>query len=354
MAPTVEVLTTADPYSIEDHAFKIPKTPAENPSGDFHPVGGQSLSDVAEKIRNLVKQELLSQVDQVDHDVCDAGDEDSFFVADLGQVANAYKLWQAKLPQVHAHYAIKCNTDEMVVKLLGSMGANFDCASKNEIDTVLRLGFDASRIVYANPCKTNSFIRHAKNSNVNLTTVDNKQELYKLKKFHPECKVLIRIATDDESAQCRLSTKFGCSLETALEELLPECKQLGITAAGVAFHVGSGAKDFNSIHQAVKQSRMIFDRASALGMPMNVLDIGGGFERETFEESSSMVQYSLEKYFPSEFVDQNGIRIIAEPGRFMVANAFTLAAHVIARRDLDRGLDGMEPCFTSTMVSTAT
>lgn len=342
MAPTVEVLTTADPYSIEDHAFKIPKNPAENPSGDFQPVGGQSLSHVAEKSETLVKQELLAQVDQVDHDVCDAGDEDSFFVADLGQVANAYRLWQAKLPQVHAHYAIKCNTDEMVVKLLGSMGANFDCASKNEIDTVLRLGFDASRIVYANPCKTNSFIRHAKNSNVNLTTVDNKQELYKLKKFHPECKVLIRIATDDESAQCRLSTKFGCSLETALEELLPECKQLGITAAGVAFHVGSGAKDFNSIHQAVKQSRMIFDRASALGMPMNVLDIGGGFERETFEESSSMVQYSLEKYFPSEFVDQNGIRIIAEPGRFMVANAFTLAAHVIARRDLDSGLDGME------------
>ncbi|GEQ69811.1 hypothetical protein JCM33374_g3486 [Metschnikowia sp. JCM 33374] len=342
MAPIIEVLNNADPYFNKDDALKITDNLPGNLSGDFPLAGEQPSFDGSDKSQDLVKKALLSQVSQIDQDVCDAGDEDSFFVADLGQVSRAYNLWKEKLPQVHAHYAIKCNTDERVVQLLGSMGANFDCASKNEIDTVLRLGFDASRIVYANPCKTNSFIRHARDTNVNLTTVDNKQELYKLKKFHPECKVLIRIATDDESAQCRLSTKFGCTLETAMDELLPECKELGIDAVGVAFHVGSGAKDFNSIYQAVKQSRMIFDKAQSLGVPMKVLDIGGGFERETFEESSKMVQYSLHKYFPNEYLEQNGVRVIAEPGRFMVANAFTLATHIIARRDLDSAKDGME------------
>ena len=342
MAPSVEVLNNASPFLIKEDAFNKPIISGDNFSEDYEIVEEQVAPIDSNESQTLVRQALLAQVDQIDHDVCAAGEEDSFFVADLGQVAKAYRLWEEKLPQVHAHYAIKCNTDEKVVKLLGSLGANFDCASKNEIDTVLRLGFDASRIVYANPCKTNSFIRHAKNSDVNLTTVDNMQELHKLQKFHPGCKVLIRIATDDESAQCRLSTKFGCSLETALDELVPACKALGIDAVGVAFHVGSGAKDFDSIYQAVKQARLIFDKAESLGVPMHLLDIGGGFERETFEESSRMVRSSLRKYFPADYVKKNGVRFIAEPGRFMVANAFTLATHIIARRDLDRDKDGME------------
>ena len=54
-----------------------------------------------------------------------------------------------------------------------------------------------------------------------------------------------RIATDDETAQCRLSTKFGCSVDTAVNELLPLAAKLGLNVRGVAFHVGSGAKDFD-------------------------------------------------------------------------------------------------------------
>ncbi|SGZ49379.1 CIC11C00000005497 [Sungouiella intermedia] len=289
---------------------------------------------------DLVRAALVTEVNNIDHDVCDAGDEDSFFVADLGEVYRSYQLWMEKLPQVHPHYAVKCNTDVEVVKLLGSLGVNFDCASKTEIDTVLGLGFDSLRIVYANPCKTNSFIRHARNVDVNLTTVDNGQELHKLKKFHPECGILIRIATDDSTAQCQLSTKFGCSLNCAVDELLPLCKLLELNVAGVAFHVGSGAKDFDSIYRAVKEARYVFDRAEQLGMRMTVLDIGGGFERESFDKSSEMVNLSLNKFFPSTYTEQNGIRFIAEPGRFMVANSFTLATHIIARRDLN--VEGME------------
>ena len=97
---------------------------------------------------------------------------------------------------------------------------------QNEIDLVLSLGIHQAheRIIYANPCKTNSFIRHAANENVNLTTVDNVHELYKLAKFHPHCKILIRLITDDSTAQCQLSTKFGCDLNTAIGELLPKAR----------------------------------------------------------------------------------------------------------------------------------
>lgn len=294
---------------------------------------------VVHENERVIYEALVNHVEQIDHEVCDAGDEDSFFVADLGQIARSAKLWQEKLPNVHAHYAVKCNTDLKVIKLLGEMGVNFDCASKNEIDTVLALGFTADRIVYANPCKTNSFIRHAHGCGVNLTTVDNGQELRKLKQFHPECGILIRIATDDETATCRLSTKFGCTIDSAINELLPLAKELDLNVKGIAFHVGSGAKDFSSIYKAIEDSRTIFNEAiNNFGFDMSVLDIGGGFETHSFHESSEMVRFSLDKFFPTPFVNKHNIRFIAEPGRFMVSNAFTLATHIIARRDLSAKL----------------
>ncbi|RLV93111.1 Ornithine decarboxylase [Spathaspora sp. JA1] len=282
----------------------------------------------------VIGQALIDHISQIDHDLCDAGDEDSFFVCDLAEVVKSVRQWRESLPQVHPFYAVKCNGNVEVLKLLKSLDVNFDCASKTEIDTILNLGVDSGRIVYANPCKTNSFIRHAKQTNIGLTTVDNVGELYKLQKYHPECGILIRIITDDETAQCRLSSKFGCSLTVAITELLPLAKELGLDVRGVAFHVGSGAKDFTSIYKAVRDSRAVFDAARELGFCMNVLDIGGGFERESFEQSSTMVNLSLSEFFPQEFVDQYKIKFMAEPGRFMVANSFTLATHIIAKREI--------------------
>ncbi|CAK9438827.1 uncharacterized protein LODBEIA_P30510 [Lodderomyces beijingensis] len=279
----------------------------------------------------LIEKALVEHITTINHEECDAGDEDSFFVCDLNEVCKSVELWRAQLPRVQPHYAIKCNTNLEILKCLDKLGVNYDCASKNEIDTVLRLGIDADRIVYANPCKTNSFIRHARDSGVNLTTVDNVHELHKLARFHPQCRVLIRIMTDDEDAQCRLSTKFGCSISTVVKEILPVAKQLNLDVAGVAFHVGSGAKDFTSIYKAVRDARTIFDCGLNYGFNMDILDIGGGFEFETFGESSAMVNYSLDKFFSD---DQHQVKFIAEPGRFMVANAFTLATHIIAKRDL--------------------
>lgn len=290
----------------------------------------------------LVGDALVQHVAQIDHDVCDAGDEDSFFVADLGEVKRAFCSWTAHLPAVTPYYAVKCNTDRAVVRMLGELGANFDCASPAEIDMVLELGFDASRIVYANPCKTNSFLRHARDRNVALTTVDNAHELRKIHRFHPQCAVLIRLATDDASAQCRLSTKFGCSVESAVDDLLPLCRQLGLDVAGVAFHMGSGAREFGPLRAAIRDARTVFDRALELGFSMSVLDIGGGFERRTFAEAAAAVHGALHQHFPPAFVEQHRIRFMAEPGRFMVAEAFTLATHVIARREVhDHGVDAM-------------
>ena len=53
-----------------------------------------------------------------------------------------------------------------------------------EIEKVLQLGVDPSRIIFANPCKQKSFIRYAAKSGVMLMTFDNKDELLKIKQYH--------------------------------------------------------------------------------------------------------------------------------------------------------------------------
>lgn len=221
--------------------------------------------------------------------------------------------------------AVKCNPDPEVLKLLAGMGTGFDCASKAEIEQVLRIGVPPERIIYAQPCKTKSFIRYAKKEGVRQMTFDNSDELYKIKEIYPDAQLFLRILTDDSASLCRLSLKFGASLDTT-QELLSLAKELGLDVCGVAFHVGSGASDPAAFMKAVQDARFVFDQAAALGFDLKTLDVGGGFVSETFDDMSAVLSEALEAYFPST------IRIIGEPGRFYVSSAFTIAAHVIARR----------------------
>ena len=59
---------------------------------------------------------------------------------------------------------------------------------QTEIETVLSLGVDPSRIVYANPCKQISHIKYAAKQNVSLMTFDNEDELHKIKKYYSDAK----------------------------------------------------------------------------------------------------------------------------------------------------------------------
>lgn len=298
------------------------------PSKDIHiPV----IDHGAETAKQLIGNALKSRVEAVDHDVCGAGDEDAFFVADLGEVYRQHMRWKKNLPRVKPHYAVKCNPDPQVLRLLSELGIGFDCASKNEIDQVLKMGVDPSRIIYAQPCKTKSYVRYAQQNSVKQMTFDNADELYKTKQLFPEAELFLRILTDDSASLCRLSQKFGASLDTTVD-LLELAKKLELNVVGVAFHVGSGASDPKAFVKAVQDARFVFDEAATLGFNMHTLDVGGGFTGdETFETMSAVLSASLDLYFPPN------VRVIGEPGRYYVSTAFTIACHVIARRTVVDG-----------------
>lgn len=190
------------------------------------------------------------------------------------------------------------------------------------------MSVEPERIIYAQPCKTNSYVRYAASHGVKQMTFDNTDELYKINKLYPGAELFLRISTDDSSSLCRLSLKFGAAMDTT-EELLALAKELELNVVGVSFHVGSGASDPSAFLSAVQDARIVFDRAHAHGFTMRTLDVGGGFSSDTFETMAAVLRDALDQYIPAH------VNIIGEPGRYYVASAFTLAAHVIARRTIE-------------------
>lgn len=274
--------------------------------------------------RDIVEQKL--------NESSTTDDKDAFYVCDLGDVVKKHLRWARALPRVTPFYAVKCNDSRSVVMTLASLGAGFDCASKTEIQLVQSLGVDASRIIYANPCKQVSQIKYASAHGVQMMTFDSEVELMKVARSHENAKLVLRIATDDSKAVCRLSVKFGATLK-ACRGLLERAKELGLDVIGVSFHVGSGCTDPETYTQAISDARCVFDIGKEVGFNMQMLDIGGGFPgsedaKLKFEEITSVINPALDKYFPAD----SGVRVIAEPGRFYVASAYTLAVNIIAKK----------------------
>jgi len=283
---------------------------------------------------------LASSVDDTARSIIESGLEEPFYVVDVQDILMKHKKWLISMPRVRPFYAVKCNSSALVLELLASLGLGFDCASKAEIDTILNLGVHADDIIYANPCKTKSFIKHASSLGVDLMTFDNEAELYKVAQFHKQAKLVLRIKVDDSHSVCRFSAKFGAELEDA-GPLLQLAKSLGLEVVGVSFHVGSGCESADSFRDAIKNARIVFNQGLALGFDMGLLDLGGGWPgtsnpEVTFEEMASVVTDALAQYFPEEDADgkKSKVQVIAEPGRYYVASAFVLAATVIAKRTL--------------------
>jgi len=160
------------------------------------------------------------------------------------------------------------------------------------------------------------------------------QELHKIKRVHPEAHVVLRIAVDDSQSVCRFNSKFGARRED-WAGLLRAADNLGLNVVGISFHVGSGCRSTGAFVAAVESAREAFDVAAEVGLNLSLLDIGGGFPGTdyatlTFEDICEVLNPALDRHFP----ESSGVRIIAEPGRFFVAESHILATAVIARRNL--------------------
>jgi ornithine decarboxylase len=243
-----------------------------------------------------------------------------------------YNRFRKCLPEAVPYYAIKANPYPGVIKTFIKLGASFDVASAAEMKLVLRLGASPSKIIFANTIKSTEDIEIARRRRVRLMTFDNEPELYKLAKHYPKSHVLVRIKVANEGSQVELSLKFGADSDQAFF-LLRKAKALGLVPMGVSFHVGSQSKNVENYMQALEISANIFEESKKNGLPLKIMDIGGGFPIQhfdnemgiNFERMANQIRKQLKELF-----DKN-VRFIAEPGRFLVGPAGILVAQVIGR-----------------------
>ncbi|MBN1688788.1 MAG: type III PLP-dependent enzyme [Candidatus Omnitrophica bacterium] len=243
-----------------------------------------------------------------------------------------YERFRKCLPEVTPYYAIKANPHPKIIKTFIKLGASFDVASAAEMKQVLRLGASPSKIIFANTIKRVEDIITARKRRVRLMTFDNEPELYKLSEHYPGAHVLVRIKVENQGSMVELSLKFGADPENAFV-LLRKAKSLGLVPMGVSFHVGSQSKNVENYLQALEISAKIFEEAEENGMPLKVMDIGGGFPIQhfdseigvNFERMAAQIRKQMKLLFDRR------VRFIAEPGRFLVGPSGILVTQVIGR-----------------------
>ena len=279
-----------------------------------------------------------------DYSICDIindflnnnQNEQPFYIIDIGEIIKAYKKWATCFPNIKPYYAVKCNPNPVILHVLSRLGTYFDCASENEIKTIVELTNDPNKIIFANPCKMSSQIKYARANDVDMMTVDCEEELYKIKLYHPYANLVLRLSVDDSHSLCKFNTKFGCKLEN-VDNLINLIKLLKLQLIGFSFHVGSGCESVESYYTAIKTCKDACNIALKYDITVSIIDIGGGFPGLNtttginIEQIAEKIKDAQKDFFNKE-IEENSVQFIAEPGRYFVEKSHTLVLNVIGKK----------------------
>nr|WP_240514072.1 type III PLP-dependent enzyme [Amylibacter kogurei] len=249
-------------------------------------------------------------------------------VLDTDIVAQHYQQLKAGLGNANIHYAVKANPTREIIETLVAQGSHFDAASRGEIELCLSLGAQPSDISFGNTVKRASDIAFAYHAGITLFAADAEEELEKLAEHAPKSEVYIRLIVDASEADWPLSRKFGCARDKALS-LLGYARDLGLKPVGFSFHVGSQTRRSAMWTVTLDQIAQVWTDAHAAGFELDLLNIGGGFPAFYGEEIEGPTAYAagVMKLVHARF--GNVPRIMAEPGRGLVAEAGMIAAEVL-------------------------
>ncbi len=271
------------------------------------------------------------------------------FVIDHEKIRRNYLEFKKHLPMIQVYYAVKANSNPEIVRTLFEMGASFDVASMPEFMIVYEFIRDMpdkerqdwiwDKIIYANtikPIETLEDLDHYKP----LVTFDNREEIKKIQQHAPHAGVVLRIRVPNTGSMVELSSKFGADPGEAVD-LITEAFDRGLVVEGLSFHVGSQCTNFENYVKALQLAADIINETETrTGNKIRILDIGGGFpvkyhpEVKSFTILAKKLDAEIKRLFPPD------MQILAEPGRFLVANACTVVAKVVGKAFRDG-----KPCY---------
>jgi len=271
----------------------------------------------------------LNMTERITRFLAENRPETPCLVVDLDVIAEAYDLLRWYLPLARVYYAVKANPAPQIVAMLERKDANFDVASRGEIELCLANGVSADRLSFGNTIKKEKDISFAHRAGLRLFAFDSAFELAKLARAAPGARVFCRILVSCEGADWPLSRKFGCAPEMAVE-LLRQARDLGLDPYGVSFHVGSQQTDLGQWDGAIGSAARMFSLLAAADIELRMVNIGGGFPAHycgdvpAIDGYARAVMAAITKHFGNRLPE-----IIIEPGRSLVGDAGIIQSEVV-------------------------
>jgi diaminopimelate decarboxylase len=243
----------------------------------------------------------------------------------------------ADVPHLIA-YSVKANGNLGVLRTLAELGAGADIVSAGELHRARLAGIPPERIVFSGVGKTVTELAAALEAGIHAFNVESEGELCALSDLAcamgTKAPIALRVNPDIESptphAYTRTghaATKFGIAAERARDLYCVAAKLPGIRVRGVDVHIGSQILEVEPYRRALLHVLDLAHDLKREGLPLEFIDLGGGFG----------ISYSGEEGIsPREFAEvvvpelrRTGLRLVVEPGRFLVGHAGVLVTRVL-------------------------
>ena len=236
-------------------------------------------------------------------------------------------------------FAVKANSNLAVINVFAKLGAGADIVSKGELFRALKAKVDPKKIVFSGVAKRDDEIEYAIENDIMMINVESEDELEAVnrvaQRLSKKARIALRVNPDvDPKTHPYISTglkknKFGVPHNEAFDLYLKAKELPNIEIYGIQFHIGSQLLDTKPIYDASVKIAELMKALSDKGVEFKVVDVGGGVgivynEEEDKEPSIDSYAKQVEEAF-KDF----DVKLVFEPGRFLVGNGGILVSKVI-------------------------
>ncbi len=252
------------------------------------------------------------------------------------------KHWKGQGGQPLIAFACKANSSKAIMNLLGGLGAGADVVSEGEIRRAISAGIPSSQIVFSGVGKTRSELEEALVLGVHQINVETAGELDALIELCIEkdfrAPVAFRYTPNVETdTHAKISTgeedhKFGLLADEILSLYAKATASGVIDTKGLSVHIGSQLFELEAFEQAFTAVADLIAALRANGMTVTVADVGGGLG---IPYRSEQAVFDVEGYASliNRIFAPLDVRVMLEPGRYLVAEAGALITKVIYLKD---------------------
>jgi len=238
-------------------------------------------------------------------------------------------------------YAVKANGNLAILKLLADAGAGFDIVSGGELFRVLQAGADPGTVIFSGVGKTAQELDYALEHKIRSFNCESEPELALIDALASrrgiQAHVALRVNPDvDAATHPYISTglrqhKFGIDIAEA-GAVYGRALALGnLVLDGVSCHIGSQIVDIAPMLQVFDKMIALVKRLRARGIPIRTLDLGGGLG-VAYEPGGKALPICDFIQAMCQHTAEQGLEILIEPGRSIVAEAGLLLTRVLYRK----------------------